>query len=160
MAVSTSGTSGTSGNSGTVAGSNARQKQIDEDQAQKYQTPQKHTEQDRKRRDQPAEQSSISQEEDEDDDTEEFTEECSSPEITRGDLTPKPNKKIEGVIPKDIESKKEMMSFIAYPQHLEYACKLISNSKAICLTEGTHDKNRIYLSGTSIMSTKLTVSLA
>lgn len=103
----------------------------------------------------------MSQDEDEDEDTEEFTEECSSPEVTRGDLTPnKTNKKISGVIPKDIESKKEMMSFITYPQHLEYACKLISNSKAVCLTEGTHDKNRIYLSGTSIMSTKLNVSLA
>ena len=102
----------------------------------------------------------MSQDEDEDEDTEEFTEECSSPEVTRGDLTPKRSKKIAGVIPKDIESKKEMMSFICYPQHLEYACRLISSSKAVNLTEDTHDRNRIYLSGTSIMSTKLTVTLA
>ena len=53
------------------------------------------------------------------------------------------------------------MSFIAYAQHLEMTCKLITCSKQIILNEnGALDKNRIYLSGTSIMSTKLTVSLA
>lgn len=35
-------------------------------------------------------------------------------------------KKINGVVPKDIESKKEMMSFIAYPPHIENTCKLLS----------------------------------
>ena len=75
--------------------------------------------------------------------------------------TPKPYKKIEGIVPKDIESKKEMMSFIAYPQNLEWACRLISNQKnMILIEESVHNKNRIYLSGTSIMSTKLTVNLA
>jgi len=69
-------------------------------------------------------------------------------------------RKIEGIIPKDIETKKEMMSFIAYPSHLENACKLIASSKLITFSEGPHDKNRIYLSGSAIMSTKLTVSLA
>ena len=44
---------------------------------------------------------------------------------------------------------------------MESACKLITCSKQIVLNEnGAMDKNRIYLSGTSIMSTKLTVSLA
>jgi hypothetical protein len=52
-----------------------------------------------------------------------------------------------------------MMSFIAYAQHLEATCKLITSSKSIALCESM-DKNRIYLSGTTIMSTKLTVSLA
>jgi hypothetical protein len=52
-----------------------------------------------------------------------------------------------------------MMSFIAYAQHLEATCKLITSSKSISLCESM-DKNRIYLSGTTIMSTKLTVSLA
>jgi len=80
--------------------------------------------------------------------------------MTNGCHTPKPYKKIEGIIPKDIESKKEMMSFIAYPQNLEWACRLISNQKNINLIEESpHNKNRIYLSGTHIMSTKLTVSL-
>jgi len=51
------------------------------------------------------------------------------------------------------------MSFIAYPPHLENACKLISSSKLVSFSEGAHDKTRIYLSGQSIMSTKLTVSL-
>lgn len=69
------------------------------------------------------------------------------------------NKKIEGIIPKDIEQRKEIMSFIAYAQHIENTCKLITSSKSISLCENV-DKNRIYLSGTSIMSTKLTVSLA
>jgi hypothetical protein len=36
---------------------------------------------------------------------------------------------IKGVVPKDLESKKEIMSFIAYPFHLENACKLISCNK-------------------------------
>ena len=69
-------------------------------------------------------------------------------------------KKIQGIVPKDVETKKEMMSFIAYPQHLEASCKLLSCSKAINFTETNHDKNRIFVSGTSIMSTKLHVSLA
>ena len=69
------------------------------------------------------------------------------------------NKKIEGIVPKDIEQRKEIMSFIAYAQHIESTCKLITSSKSINLCDNT-DKNRIYLSGTSIMSYKLTVSLA
>ena len=68
-------------------------------------------------------------------------------------------KKIEGIVPKDIELRKEIMSFIAYAQHIESTCKLITSSKSISLCDSA-DKNRIYLSGTSIMSTKLTISLA
>ena len=52
------------------------------------------------------------------------------------------------------------MSFIAYAQNLEMACRMVSYSKQVNLTENHNDKNRIYLSGTSIMSTKLTVSMA
>mgnify|MGYP001439953735 CR=1 FL=1 len=40
-----------------------------------------------------------------------------------------PKKRITGVVPKDLEQKKEMMSFIAYAQHIESACKLITCSK-------------------------------
>jgi hypothetical protein len=68
-------------------------------------------------------------------------------------------KAIVGVIPKDIEKSKEIMSFIAYAQHLETACKLISCNKNTSFVDNPTDKNRIYLSGTSIMSTKLTVSM-
>jgi hypothetical protein len=52
-----------------------------------------------------------------------------------------------------------MMSFIAYPQNLENACKLISCSKLVSFNEGPHDKNRIFVSGSAIMSTKLSVNL-
>ena len=70
-------------------------------------------------------------------------------------------KKVQGIVPKDIEQKKEMMSFIAYPPNLEAACRLLSQNKSIQLQEGpTYNKNRIFVSGTSIWSTKLTVSLA
>lgn len=34
--------------------------------------------------------------------------------------------KIQGVVPKDIESKKEMMSFIAYVHNLESSVKLLT----------------------------------
>ena len=66
--------------------------------------------------------------------------------------------KIRGVIPKDIENKKEMLSFIAYPPHIENTCKLVSQNKMCSYSQdGHHDKNRIFVSGTSIMSTKLHV---
>jgi len=68
-------------------------------------------------------------------------------------------KKINGVVPKDIENKKEMLSFIAYPPHIENTCKLMSQNKMCQFSQdGHHDKNRIFVSGTSIMSTKLQVS--
>ena len=84
--------------------------------------------------------------------------ECSSPERL-DKLGIKPSK-IEGIVPKDIEQKKEMMSFIGYPQNIENACKYLSCNKSLTFSEGPHDKNRIFISGNSIMSTKLTVSLA
>lgn len=109
----------------------------------------------------------VSENENEDEDeeeesqSEEETEVFSSPErmCTPDKDDRKTNKKIEGVVPKDIEQRKEMMSFIAYAQHIENSCKLITSSKSISLCENA-DKNRIYLSGATIMSTKLTVSLA
>jgi hypothetical protein len=52
-----------------------------------------------------------------------------------------------------------MMSFIAYPQNLENACKIIACNKIVSFAEGPHDKNRIFVSGNTIMSTKLTISL-
>lgn len=55
------------------------------------------------------------------------------------------------------ELKREFLSFIAYPFHIESSCKLLSCSKLINITEGYNDKNRIYLSGTAIMSSKLLV---
>jgi hypothetical protein len=76
--------------------------------------------------------------------------------------SPSPSKKsklFDGVVPKDIEQKKEIMSFIAYPSNLENACKIIACNKQVNFAEGPHDKNRIFVSGTAIMSTKLTVSL-
>jgi len=57
-----------------------------------------------------------------------------------------------------LELKKEIMSFIAYPFHLENSVKLITCNKLVNLSEGINDKPRIYLSGTSIMSIKLNVS--
>ena len=82
-----------------------------------------------------------------------------SPDPEKSGLSKSAYKKINGVVPKDMEQKKEMMSFIAYSQHLEATCRLLSNSKQVSFSDGPHDKNRIYLSGTSIMSTKITVSL-
>ena len=51
------------------------------------------------------------------------------------------------------------MSFIAYAINLDNTCKLLSNSRMFALSDES-DKNRIYCTGTSCMSTKLTVSLA
>lgn len=69
------------------------------------------------------------------------------------------NKLFKGVIPKDLETKKEIMSFIVYPQHLENACKLFSCNKIVSFGDSSNDKNRIFMSGNTIMSTKLTVSM-
>ena len=62
---------------------------------------------------------------------------------------------MRGVIPKDSE-KKEMLSFIAYAINLENTCKLSTQSKQINLNDD-NDKNRIYLSGNALMSSKLPV---
>lgn len=55
-----------------------------------------------------------------------------------------------------MDYKKELMSFIVYPQSLESACRLLTQSKLIVLNED-NEKQRMYLSGNSIMSTKLPV---
>jgi len=52
------------------------------------------------------------------------------------------------------------MSFVAYNNYLENCCKLITCSKAVNFNDNPNEKNRLYLSGTSMMSMKLTVSLA
>lgn len=39
--------------------------------------------------------------------------------------------KIEGIVPKDIESRKEIMSFIAYAQGVETACRLYTWNKNV-----------------------------
>ena len=103
----------------------------------------------------------MSQEEETESEEEDLTGEMSSPE-PRDDKSfySRAFQRIEGVVPKDMESKKDMMSFIAYAQHLENSCKLISSSKLINLSDGPNDKNRIYMSGAATMSTKLTASLA
>lgn len=101
----------------------------------------------------------VDNEEEDEEDEQSEDDVLSSPETLDESPTKLKERKIEGIIPKDIEQKKEMMSFIAYSQHIENTCKLITSSKAISLCDSM-DKNRIYLSGTSIMSTKLTVSLA
>ena len=64
---------------------------------------------------------------------------------------------ITGVVPKDVELKKEMMSFISYPYHLESCCRLLTQSKLVALTEDVNEKQRLYMCGTAIMSTKLPV---
>lgn len=64
---------------------------------------------------------------------------------------------ITGVVPKDVELKKEMMSFIAYPYHLEGCCRLLTQSRLVALTEDCNEKQRLYMCGTAIMSTKLPV---
>lgn len=105
---------------------------------------------------------------DEEEYDEEDENESKSPEVKFDDdyhekhgISKSAYKKIQGIVPKDIEAKKEILSFIAYPPNLEFACKLLSQNKQIALQEGpSYNKNRIFVSGTSIMSTKLTVSLA
>lgn len=88
-----------------------------------------------------------------------FKNEDDDPE--KGGHSKSANRKVQGIAPKDLELKKELLSFIAYPPNLESACKLLSQNKTIALQEGpAYNKNRIFVSGTSIMSTKLTVSLA
>jgi len=52
-----------------------------------------------------------------------------------------------------------MMGFIAYAQNVENTVKLITFNKNLNLNE-PHDKNRIFVTGTSIMSQKVPTSLA
>ena len=46
------------------------------------------------------------------------------------------------------------MGFIAYAHHIESSCKLLSFNKHLQLNE-VHEKNRIFVTGTSCMSTKM-----
>ena len=70
------------------------------------------------------------------------------------------SKKVQGISLKDIDAKKEILSFIAYPQNLEVACKMLSQNKLVTLQEGPiYNKNRIFISGSALMSNKLIVSL-
>ena len=68
---------------------------------------------------------------------------------------------IQGVNPKHLDDyeRSSMMGFIAYAQNLDNSCKLLSFNKAMKLNE-VQDKNRIFVTGTSIMSTKLPTSKA
>ena len=52
-----------------------------------------------------------------------------------------------------------MMGFIAYAQNIENSIRLITFSKNANLNE-PHDKNRIFVTGLSMMSTKLSISKA
>lgn len=49
-----------------------------------------------------------------------------------------------------------MLCFIAYPAAIETACKLVSQNKNMTLSEeqGKPIKSRIFVSGSSVMSTK------
>ena len=68
---------------------------------------------------------------------------------------------IQGIIPKQLDDheKAQMMGFIAYAQNVENTVKLITFNKNLNLNE-PHDKNRIFVTGTSIMSQKVPTSLA
>ena len=52
-----------------------------------------------------------------------------------------------------------MMGFIAYAQNLEQTVKLLTFCKNVNFNEA-HDKNRIFVTGTAMMSTKLSTSAA
>lgn len=60
---------------------------------------------------------------------------------------------IQGIVPKQMDDheKAQMMGFIAYAQNVENTVKLITFNKNLNLNE-PHDKNRIFVTGTSIMS--------
>ena len=67
---------------------------------------------------------------------------------------------MQGVNPKHLDDheRSQMMGFIAYAGNIDNTCKLISFSKAVQLNDQT-DKNRIFVTGTSIMSTKLPTTM-
>ena len=51
-----------------------------------------------------------------------------------------------------------MMGFIAYAQNINETVKLICMSKLVNLVNTGHDKNRIFVTGNAMMSTKLSSS--
>ena len=65
----------------------------------------------------------------------------------------------KGVVPKDMDAMKEYMSFVAYGHHLENTCKMASCNKQFYLNDGD-DKNRLYCTGQTMMSAKLSVNMA
>ena len=70
------------------------------------------------------------EDEEEEEESEDDEEAHSQPDFDDQDNQPQ-RFNMNGVVPKDLESKKEMMSFIAYAQHLEQCCKLITCSKQV-----------------------------
>lgn len=52
------------------------------------------------------------------------------------------------------------MGFIAYAQNINETVKLLCMSKLVALVHSTHDKNRIFVTGNAMMSTKLSSSKA
>lgn len=66
-----------------------------------------------------------------------------------------------GYVPKvlDDHDRVQMMGFIAYAQNLEQTVKLLTFCKNVNFNEA-HDKNRIFVTGTAMMSTKLSTSAA
>ncbi len=65
------------------------------------------------------------------------------------------------MVPKQLDDheKAQMMGFIAYALNIENSVKMMSFSKLISLNE-PHEKNRIFVTGTSMMSAKASASSA
>lgn len=59
----------------------------------------------------------------------------------------------------DEHERKQMMGFIAYAQNLENTIKLMTFNKNTSLNE-SHDKNRIFVTGLTMFSAKLSTSKA
>lgn len=51
-----------------------------------------------------------------------------------------------------------MMGFVAYAQNLNETVKLLTMSKVVQLTSSCTEKNRIFVTGSAMMSTKLSAS--
>ena len=51
-----------------------------------------------------------------------------------------------------------MMGFVAYAQNLNETVKLLCMSKMVQIVSSHHDKNRIFVTGNAMMSTKLSCS--
>lgn len=58
----------------------------------------------------------------------------------------------------DDQQKAQMMGFIAYAQNINESVKLLCMSKLVALVHSSHDKNRIFVTGNAMMSTKLSSS--
>lgn len=51
-----------------------------------------------------------------------------------------------------------MMGFVAYAQNINETVKILCMSKMVQLVASNHDKNRIFVTGNSMMSTKLSAT--